>query len=99
MLDIILKSFAMSMFCYGVYLSGADGMIFEKLSAFSKKHFGIFHKPLFGCIYCMASIWGTVSYILIINALGDKFGISELVVCCVMSISFNAYIYNTLEGE
>lgn len=89
----------MSLFCYGVYMSGQPNMIFSKLAKWSKDNIGVMHKPLFGCIYCMASIWGTVSYCLIQLALSEAFNPFEWVVCCVVSIGFNKLVYNYIEVE
>lgn len=89
----------MSLFCYGVYVSGQDNMIFSKLAKWSKDNMGVIHKPLFGCIYCMASIWGTVSYSIIQLALSEAFNPFEWIVCCVICISLNKFVYNNLESE
>lgn len=96
---MIVKVFIMACFCFGVYKASRPGMLLGKIASFSSDKLGWLNKPLFGCIYCMASIWGTISYVLIQLAYKEPFNIAEWLVLIVACISVNAFIYNSIESE
>jgi hypothetical protein len=53
-----------------------------------------FYKPLFGCLPCMASIWGTVAYYGLGNALNWEYPI--IIISCVFVNIFINTIYELL---
>lgn len=94
---MISKIIIMSLFCYGVYFAAKKGFILNPIAEFTKR-FGWIHKPLFGCFYCMASVWGATAYTLITIAYKEPFNIAELIICCVCCISFNVLVFIYLEN-
>jgi hypothetical protein len=50
-----------------------------------------FYKPLFGCLPCMASIWGTIGYFGLGNSFNWEFPIVIVTVACVNLIINRIY--------
>jgi hypothetical protein len=50
-----------------------------------------FYKPLFGCLPCMASIWGSVGYFVLGNSLNWEYPIVIICVACVNRIVNQIY--------
>lgn len=65
---IMILPLWMSLFCFGLYYSGEEGMILEtwKKNLRSKSDRGFFPmplaKPIWLCSVCMNSIWGSLVY-------------------------------------
>lgn len=59
----IVFCFVQSMFIIGVKDCFGKDMIFENLGKWLKEKLGEkLTKPLFGCVKCMSSLWGAVTY-------------------------------------
>lgn len=64
--DLVCLLFFLSLFCHGLFVLFSPGFIFggagdlleEKLPKW-------LFKPLIGCVTCMASVWGTLGYLLV----------------------------------
>jgi len=91
---MITNIFLMALFCVGVYKASDTGMIFNRAKEFCYRYLPhkLFH-PLFGCIYCMASIWGSVAYVLLSFIIGYNISVAEWLFCCVCCIPVNGFIY------
>lgn len=50
-----------------------------------------FYKPLFGCLPCMASIWGTVGYFCLGNLLSFEYPVIIIAVACMNKIVSHFY--------
>jgi hypothetical protein len=50
-----------------------------------------FYKPLFGCLPCMASIWGTIGYFALGNELNWEFPLIIICVACVNRVINQIY--------
>jgi len=74
-MNIIIDILIISLFCNGWYLICDHGMILHPLhrayinlyqdihpDSIRYKILSFFYKPLFGCVTCMASIWGSAVY-------------------------------------
>lgn len=95
---MILKTFMMSLFCFGMYTAMQPGMLLNPIKEKLRGMPSYLFKPLFACIYCMASTWGTLAYILISIYCKD-FNIAEYVVCVVSCIALNKWLYILIEVE
>lgn len=81
---IFLLSFLVFVFIQGLFINGVyncfkKDMVFYPLAEYLQrviKNEWIL-KPVFGCLMCMSSLWGTVSYWLSVYPL---FGITKIVV-------------------
>ena len=81
---------------YGVHASTRSGMLFERLwilcfhilDRFSKKP-EWYLKPLFDCTPCMASLYGTASYLIV-------YGLDIEIVVWVFSLTGFNYILNKI---
>jgi len=52
-----------SVFINGLKSTFGKEMIFEKVGIFLKSKLPIYlYKPLIGCVQCMSSVWGTITY-------------------------------------
>lgn len=61
-----------SLFVAGTYASLLEGMILYPLRNKLEKAPTFFHKPLFDCVWCMASTWGTIAFLaLTLTGLSD----------------------------
>lgn len=57
-----------------------------------------YHKPLFACVGCMASIWGVFFYSTYTAALQFRaFDIAEMLIVCLCCIPLN-FIFDRLAG-
>ncbi len=94
---MIIKIFLMSLFCVGVYKASEPEMILEPVRNLIYKIVTneYLRKPLFGCVYCMASIWGTIAYILL-YLLGYGYSPAGHLLCCVCCVAMNGIIVNLL---
>jgi len=63
MLELLLSALVISLFCNGIHLTCEEGFIFEPIRKLNLPD--LIAKPLYDCILCMASIWGTVGFILV----------------------------------
>jgi hypothetical protein len=68
-----------------------DGMLLGFLGRWFEKWPEALHKPLFGCIGCMASIWGVFWYTITSYHFG--FDLFEMVIVCIMCITLNFIFY------
>ncbi len=94
---ILIKIIVISLFCYGIHIASEPGMLLSSIAEWFEKKLPVFwYKPLFGCVYCMASVWGTAGYVLISIHLGS-FGLCEWLLCVVCCIAANKYLYVNLE--
>jgi len=69
---MVTQILIISIFCNGIHICLNDGMILGFLYRFFKKHVKseFWRKPLYDCIYCMASFWGIPAYVILnINCL------------------------------
>ena len=58
---IFLEIIILGLFCNGLKIATEEGMIFYKPAKWLDSKLPVFiSKPLFSCVYCMASIWGVV---------------------------------------
>jgi hypothetical protein len=87
----------MSFFCYGIYFASKQGFLLNPIAEFTKR-FGWLNKPLFGCFYCMASLWGSVAYTLIQLATKHPFNVYEWLTCIVCCVAMNVLVYIYLEN-
>lgn len=85
----------MAAFCCGVKKAFADGMLLSGLHAhLSATLHPSVHKPLLNCIYCFASTYGTVAYLLLGGrSVGEGLA---LVVGCVFANGLLWYALNVL---
>lgn len=51
-----------SLFVAGTYASLLEGMILYPVRLFLSKAPKWAHKPLFDCVWCMASTWGSIAF-------------------------------------
>ena len=64
MIDLLLQIFIAGIAIAGIKIAFQEGMVFHAIAKGLKWLPAFFTKPLFGCIYCMASIWGSVFYVI-----------------------------------
>lgn len=90
---IFAKVLIISIFCNGVRISLDKKMIFRFIWEFTDAYFPEYlKKPLTHCVYCFASTWGTLAYILQPNP-----NIYEWFICIVCAIWFNGFVYSLHE--
>jgi len=62
--QLLLLLFLNSLFIIGLYESTEPEGIFAKPHDFLEKYLpSLIYKPLLGCVYCMASVWGTLFFV------------------------------------
>ena len=84
------------LFIYGVHASTRGGMIFERLwivcfkilNRFSKKP-EFYLKPLFDCTPCMASVYGSIGYLIV-------YGLDIGIIVWVFSLTGFNHILNKI---
>ena len=71
--------FLTSLWCVGFWNAFNEGMIFEKADLFLKNYLPVYiYKPTVGCVRCMASVHGVISYLIFC---GFDWKIIPFVVC------------------
>lgn len=64
MIDFLLHALLTSFAIVGLHTTAEEGMVFEKPADWLYNHLPKWlGKPLIGCPPCMASIWGTASFV------------------------------------
>ena len=87
-----------SLFCNGLYIITAPGMLLNFLRnylealTFHHPKFVYTYKPLLGCIKCMASVWGIVLCLFFLNP--GWYMLWYIPVVCICSSALNAVIYH-----
>jgi hypothetical protein len=57
---VLIEILLIALFCNGLQLASEEGMIFHRIARKIKSWPEWINKPIIGCIYCMASVWGTI---------------------------------------
>jgi hypothetical protein len=85
--------------CLGIKTASMAGMMLNRISKWIKDKVGEFwHKPLFGCAGCMASVWGIPTYIYV-SWLCGWITIAYLPIVIISSVFINAYLWKTYEKK
>lgn len=63
MLELLLSALVISLFCNGIHILFEEGRLFGSIRKINLPE--LISSPLYDCILCMASIWGTVGFILV----------------------------------
>jgi hypothetical protein len=59
---MLIKIVTLALVLWGISATTQDGMIFSKAADWvTNKYKGVWHKPLFSCPMCMASVWGLIA--------------------------------------
>lgn len=101
-MEYLINILIISLFCAGLAKSTEQGMILEGL--YKWLHFRLpewLFLPILGCVYCMASVWGTVLYWLLETKVwGFEIAPGTWVmwlVTCVACVFVNGLLYNALK--
>lgn len=63
MIELLTFSLIASLWCVGISLASDEEFILNPIAKLSEKYLPIvLHKPLIGCVYCMASLHGILLY-------------------------------------
>lgn len=107
-MDIIITIIIIGIFCNGWKIITHDGMILDPVRKWYVEIFGLIeysdrvegngffywlYKPLFGCIICYASVWGSAVYCLL-----NEFYWKEYIVVIIGS-SFGNYMFYLLRDK
>lgn len=95
---MILKIFLMSLFCVGIRKVTDEGMIFFFIKKFLNDHIKneAILNPIINCIYCFASVWGSIAYILLSFIIGYEINAIEWIYCCICCVFVNGFLWNLL---
>lgn len=82
------------------FLKKLNGIKDDGRVLFPEKTFWVceIYKPLFGCIYCMASVWGSVAYISLSFIIGYNLNAVEWLFCCICCVPLNGYLFLLLDN-
>jgi len=93
---ILMKIFGMLMLisleCLAVRIASNEGMIFEKLDNWLNDNLKSWiYKPLWGCVYCMASIHGSLLFVTVgVHVIGLDWALWPLI--CICAIPVNGFV-------
>jgi len=96
---MILKIFLISLFCVAIRKITDEGMVFypvkEWLNRVIKSE--VILSPLINCVYCFASFWGSVAYVLLTHfILSQHINCAEWAFCCICAAPLNGFLWNLL---
>ena len=94
-MEIIQLILIIGLFCTGLRMITAEGMIFYFLRKPYEKTTGIIKyllKPLIGCVTCMASFHGIWIYYTL-----KGFNSVEMIICCIGAACINTLLYSFFE--
>ena len=96
--------FWMVTFCVGLQISLEQGMILHPLYRFLDRKIQSkwLRKPLFDCVYCFASIWGTTVYWTIQIMGKNIYGYKPLVYWIILTFAcvyVNGVLYHGIKHE
>lgn len=100
---ILTKIFIISMFCVGLKKMTEEDMILHGVERWLDKRIksDLAYKPLIGCVYCYASLWGSLIYwILSIYGYREMFYFQLLClwpVVCICCVFLNGVLYGILK--
>lgn len=89
---MIERAVIVSLLIVATSVSMEPGMIFESVGRWMSKVFpenSILHKPMYGCVGCMASIWGVIYYSATSLLPFFDFNALEMIFVCIMCIPLN----------
>jgi hypothetical protein len=94
MIDIII----ISLFCNGINLIMSDGFILNPIKLYADRNcpkwLRWLYTPIFGCVVCMASFWGSIGYVLI-HPIGKDYPV--IIVCVAFLNLFTNQLLNKIE--
>lgn len=94
MIRLIIEILILSVFCNGLYIAAEDGMILSRPNRWMEKKLPLWiYKPLLGCIYCMASIWGAVVH-LVLSGIANLHYLPILIICGCFTNGFVRTLYD-----
>lgn len=93
----LAEIFITSLFCLGLYQSAEPGFILEKLHTLFEKLPVWLYRPLLGCPYCMASLWGSVIFWALeyINGF-DRLDFVRWPIVCVACVYLNGLLHEAI---
>jgi len=93
MIDLLIFVVIASFWCIGVFHSTLDNFILEKPDKWLMKVLPSFvYRPLFGCIYCMASLHSLIVWSLLSIAGVDTIPFYVLIIAIPMVSALNGMI-------
>jgi hypothetical protein len=90
MVNLLIEILLIALFCNGLQLASEEGMIFYRIARKIKSWPEWINKPIIGCIYCMASVWGTIIHT--IFNYGNIPGMVTLPIVIVASVYLNGLV-------
>lgn len=102
-MDYIINMIIISLFCAGLYRAAEPGMLLSRFHAWAETNIKPkwMYSPVIGCVYCMASIWGTIVYFsLELGVWGSDIDESTLImwpITCCACVYLNGLFYFTLK--
>jgi len=94
-MSILTQILIIGLFCNGLKLASEEGMIFYKPARKVLSWPEWINKPIIGCIYCMASVWGSLVF-LALNHNNLSGTIINLPIVVVASVFVNGSLYELL---
>lgn len=91
-LEIFFRAVIVSLMVVSISISMEEEQLLHNLQKrlkmlFPPKKYPMLHKPLYGCVGCMASFWGGIFYLLTSPLLG--FYPLEMAVVMIMGVALN----------
>jgi hypothetical protein len=89
---ILFRAIIVSLMTVSLSVAMEEGQLLHGLSKFFQrtippKKYPMLHKPIYGCVGCMASFWGAVFYTLTAPLLG--FNVFEMAYVMMMGVALN----------
>ncbi len=91
-LNFIFGLVILGLWCSALRIATESGMILERVCDYAERLPKWLFKPLIGCVFCMASIHGTVLYFTYFNI-----GLIYWPLFCICGIAVNGFVYFLIE--
>lgn len=99
-MNILIEILILALFCNGLYIASEDHMILERPNRWMEKSLPLWiYKPVLGCIYCMASIWGVVVYFVVNGTTTDLYHLPILIICGCFANGLVRTIYDLIYNK